>query len=295
MAAGITGTSQIGDVQRSVIAPVVYTRELGTVMENLVRSFPGRDGQDDTANFPKWAQFTAYSATEGTPVAQSQQLTDSNVSVSASEIAVDVVLTEKMMRTVPMDMFRVAGRIMGNAINKKIDADLLGLFSGLDTVFGGTSTTAAIGYYLAAVSRLPGATSSSEPAPTPYHHVIHGMHFRDIAEDLLSLSSSALPANSVPFPNGASANVLESYTFANLLGGRVIVDNNMTVASTAAYGATFSPDAIIYYPWMPLKAYRQQDVGMRGFRLMLVSDYGVAEYDGTWGYGQHFDTTVPTR
>lgn len=294
MAAGITGTVQIDNVQRSVIAPVVYTREMGTVMENLVRKFPGRDGQDDTANFPKWAQFTAYSASEGVPVAQSQQLTDSNVAVSASEIAVDVILTEKMMRTVPMDMFRIAGRIMGNAVNKKIDQDLLGLFSALDTVFGGTSTSAALGYYLAGVSRLPGVLASEEPAPMPYHHVVHGMHFRDIADDLLSLSSSALPANSVPFPDGASKDILDSYTFARLLGGRVVVDNNMAVASTAAYGATFSPDAIIYYPWMPLKATRQYDMGMRGWRLMLVSDYGFSEYDGAWGYGQHFDTTVPT-
>lgn len=290
---GITGTTQIDNVQRSVIAPVVYTREMGTVMEKLVRSFPGKDGQDDTANFPKWAQFTGYGATEGTPVAQSQQLTDSNVSVSASEIAVDVILSNKMMRTVSTDMFRVAGRIMGNAINKKIDQDLLGLFSGLDTVFGGTSTTSALGYYLAAVSRLPGVVSTEEPAPPPYHHVIHGMHFRDIAEDLLALNSSAL-GTATPFPDGASADILTSYTFARLLGGRVVVDNNMTVASTAAYGATFSPDAIIYYPWMPLRATRQYDMGMRGWRLMLVSDYGFSEYDGTWGYAQHFDTTVPT-
>jgi hypothetical protein len=293
VAVGPIGTGQIDNVQASVIGPVRYTLQLGTVMERLVRSISGAQGQDDTYNQPKYAGLTAYDATEGVAVSQAQQITDSNVSVSATESVVDILITKKMLRTTNAMNFRVAGRIMGEAMNKKVDSDLLGLFSGLDTVFGGTSTSAAIGYYLAAVSRLPGALSSSEPAPAPYHHVIHGMHFRDIADDLLALSSSAL-GGTAPFPDGSSQDILEDYTFGRLLGGRVVVDNNMSVSSTSAYGATFSPDAFLFYNWMPLETTITLDPGMRGWRLMIIRDYGVSEYDGTWGYGQRFDTTVPT-
>jgi len=290
---GQTGTGQIGDVQAKIIAPVRYTLQQGTVMERLVRRIAGAQGDDDTLNQPTWSTLTAYDATEGVAVAQAQQITDANVAVSATESVVDILLTKKMLRTTNAMNFRVAGRIMGEAMNKKVDQDLLGLFSGFDTALGGASTTAALGYYLAAISRLPGATASIEPAPPPYHHVIHGMHFRDIADDLLALSSSALPAT-VPFPEGPSRNILEEYTFARLLGGRVVVDNNMAIASGGAYGATFSPDSIIFYDWMPLETTITLDPGLRGWRIMIVRDYGVVEYNGVWGYGQHFDVTVPT-
>lgn len=290
---GAIGTSNIGDVQAKIIAPVRYTLSMGTVMEKLVKRIAGAQGDDDTLNQPKWSQLTAYDATEGVAVAQSQLITDANVSVSATESAVDILLTKKLLRTTNAMNFRVAGKIMGDAMNRKVDRDLLALFSGLDTILGGASTTAAIGYYLAAVSRLPGVIETSEPAPPPYHHVIHGMHFRDIADDLLALSSSALPAT-VPFPEGPSRSILEDYTFGRLLNGRVVVDNNMTVTSTNAYGATFSPDAFLFYDWNPLEATMVLDQGLRGWRLMIVRDYGVVEYDGTWGYGQRFDTTVPT-
>lgn len=290
---GQTGTGQINQVQASVIAPVRYTLEMGTVMERLIRRIPGSQGKDDTFNQPKYANLTAYDAVEGTPVAQAQQITDSNVAVSASEVVVDILLTKKLLRTTNQMSFRAAGKIMGDAMNRKVDQDLLGLFSGLDTTLGGSSTTAAIGHYLAAVSRLPGTVQASEPAPMPYHHVIHGMHFRDISDDLLSLSSSAL-GGTVPFPDGASRSILDDYTFARLLGGRVVVDNNMAISSTAAYGATFSPESMLFYDWMGLETTITLDPGLRGWRLMIIRDYGFAEYDGTWGYGQHFDTTVPT-
>ncbi len=96
---GAIGTSNIGDVQAKIIAPVRYTLQVGTVMERLVRRIAGSQGSDDTLNQPKWSGLVAYDATEGVPVAQAQLITDANVSVSATESAVDILLTKKLLRT----------------------------------------------------------------------------------------------------------------------------------------------------------------------------------------------------
>ena len=290
MAAGVTSTSQIDQIQAKIIAAVRYTQVQGTPMAGLMNTTAGRAGMADTLNNPKFGSLTAYGATEGTALAQAQQLSDTNVTVSASEIVVDVILTDKLVRTSSLDLYRSAGRIMGDAMNKKLDQDLLSLLDGLDTSLGSAGTTAAVGYYLAAVARLQ---SQSEPAPPPFYHVIHGFQFRTIADDLLALSSAAF-GTQTPVPNVAQA-VFENYTMARMFGVPIVVDNNISVdSSDDAKGGTFSRDAFKFYDWMPLTVKRQDDIGMRGTRLMLVRDYGYGELVGTFGFEQYFDASTPT-
>ena len=82
---------------------------------------------------------------------------------------------------------------------------------------------------------------------------------------------------------------------ARMFGVPIVVDNNISVdSSDDAKGGTFSRDAFKFYDWMPLTVKRQDDIGMRGTRLMLVRDYGYGELVGTFGFEQYFDASTPT-
>ena len=290
--AGLTGTAQIGDIQNKLIAPVRYTLQQGQVMQNTVQRIAGSQGQDDTLNVPKFGTATAYGLTEGIPIAQAQQITDSNMTISATEVGVEVIISDKLRRTINLNMVRASGRIMGEAMSKKKDTDLLGLLDGLDTSLGGAGTTLAFGYIETAVARLMAA---SEPAPKPYFTVLHAYHWKALADDLQALSSSAF-AGTTPMES-VSEQVLKTFTLpgGELYGTRFLIDNNISIdSSDDAKGGTFARDAFILFDWMPLREETERDAGLRADRLIMVSDYGSGEYSGTWGFEQLFDASTPT-
>jgi hypothetical protein len=290
--AGITGTSSIGDIQKKLIAPVRFTLQQGQVMQNTVQRIVGSQGQDDTLNIPKFSTATAYGLTEGIPIAQAQQITDSNTAISATEVGVEVIVSDKLRRTLNINMLRSAGRIMGEAMSKKKDSDLLGLFDGLDTSLGSAGTTIAFGYIETAVARIMAA---SEPGPKPFFTVLHAYQWKILADDLQALSSSAF-VGTTPMES-VSEQVLKQFTLpgGELYGTRFLIDNNLSIdSSDDAKGATYARDAFVLFDWMPLGDETERDAGLRADRLIMISDYGYGEYNGTWGYEQYFDASTPT-
>ena len=63
----------------------------------------------------------------------------SYVDLTASEVGLKVILTDKLVRQSQPDMFRVVGRQMGDAMARKLDRDIIALFSALNsgTALGG--------------------------------------------------------------------------------------------------------------------------------------------------------------
>tara|TARA_Y100000310_G_scaffold336187_1_gene420072 strand:+ start:4284 stop:5066 length:783 start_codon:yes stop_codon:yes gene_type:complete len=259
-------------------------------MQQLIRRYTGRRGQDDTMKVPKFGTVTAYGATEGVAVAQAQQLTDAAVSVSATEVVVEVVLTRKMVRTVPSDMFRHAGKIMANAMMKKKDSDLLGQLDGFSLSLVGAGNAMLLGALHVSASRL---NANSEPPDGPFFAVLHQYHWHDIADDILTLSSNALGAT--PMPEGPSAEILRNYRMARLANMDVFFDNNISIdSSDDAISGVFDRESTILYDWQEPETRRGEDMGMRGERLMVIADYGVTEYVDGWGVEIKADATAPT-
>lgn len=286
---GVTGTSQIGDIQPSLIAPIKYTLMHKGVMQALVTRITGKQGQDDTYNQPKIDTVTAYGATEGTPVAIAQQITDSNVSVSATEVITEVVLTRKLDRTTAISMARVAGKVMGDAMAKKKDQDLLSLIDGFDTSLIGAGNAFTVGHLLAARTRLDAGT---EPAPRPFATVLHSYHWHDIAVDILNLGSSAFQDE---LPEGPTAQVFRDYMVGRMFDVPILIDNNISVdSSDDAKSGIFSKESIILYDWMTPQTHVGDDMGLRANRIQIIADYGTVEYDGTFGYELLADATAPT-
>ncbi len=281
----ITKSDSIGDVVDTVIAEARRTQMHRTVMEPLVRTYRVPRGVGDRLEIPKFGTVAAAALTEGVDMTNPQTLTTSKVTITPAEVGAQIVLTDRALRTAKEDMARAAGRVLGDAIARKLDTDLLGLLDSFSSSLGGAGQSISMGHLRAAVSRLHGAT---EPAPRPFHAVLHPYQAHDLAADIS-------PTGTYPVPAGISQTVLESHWVARAFGVDVFQAGNLAVdSSDDAKGAVFSKEALVLVMFKDWAVERERDASLRAWELNVVADYGLGEYADAWGVEMYFDASTPS-
>ena len=281
----VTTSASIGDVVDTVIAEARRTQMHRTVMEPLVRTYRVPRGAGDQLEIPKFGAVTANALAEGVDMANPQTLTTTKVVVTPAEVGAQVVITDRALRTAREDMARAAGRVLGDAIAKKLDQDLLGLLDGFSTSLGGAGTNITMGHLRAAVSRLHAA---AEPAPLPYAAVLHPYQAHDLAANIT-------PIGTYPIPSGISQTVLENHWVARAFGVDVFQAGNLSVdTSDDAKGGVFSKEAVVLVIFKDWAVERERDASLRAWELNVVADYGFGEYEDSWGVEMYFDAATPS-
>ena len=280
----VTTSSSIGHVVDTVIAEARRTQMHRTVMEPLVRTYRVSKGAGDRLEIPKFGTVTAGALVEGTDMTNPQTLTTTKLTITPGEVGAQIVVTDRALRTAREDMSRAAGRVLGDAIAKKLDKDLLGLLDGFSTSLGAAGTNITMGHLRAAVSRLHGA---AQPAPKPHFAVLHPYQAHDLAADIS-------PTGTYPVPSGISQTVLENHWVTRAFGVDVFQAGNLTVdANDDAKGGLFSKEAIVLVVFKDWAVERERDASLRAWELNVVADYGFGEYEDSWGVELLFDAATP--
>ena len=281
----ITTGASIGDVVDTVIAEARRTQMHRTVMEPLVRTYRVTRGAGDTLEIPKFGTVTAGALTEGVDMTNPQTLATTKVTITPAEVGAQIVITDRALRTAREDMARAAGRVLGDAVAKKLDADLLGLLDGFSTSLGAAGTSITMGHLRAAVSRLHAA---AEPAPMPYYGVLHPYQAHDLAADLA-------PVGTYPVPSGISQTVLENHWVGRAFGVDLFQAGNLPVdADDDVKGGVFSREALVLVIFKDWAVERERDASLRAWELNVVADYGYAKYQDAWGVEMYFDAAAPS-
>lgn len=302
--AGATTVSNLTNQLPKFMAEVRYTQQHMGIMEKLVERIPLPPNSGQTLNIPKIGTTTAHSLVEGVDMQQMQQLSDSNVAITPAEVGVQIFLTKRALRYTVDGLMRRAGKVLGNAMAKKLDQDLLGLFSGIDAGVGAAGAALQTGQLQAArilsranVTGSAGAFTAGEPTPEPMYYVLHDFQWYDVAQDLLGVSSGVVTGGTTVrgAPDQAKWGVLSDHYMANIFSAKVFVDDNIAIdASDDAYGACFSKEALLLVPVVDQELTPDEDPSARGVELNLVSEYGYGEYNGQWGRFILSDVTPPT-
>ena len=293
-----TTTANITNLQDKVIGPARQTlKDDQLAIKSSFWVERGEAGMDDTYNSPKFPGVTAFGLTEGVDMA-TETLVDSNVAVSATEVGVSVLLTNKMLRTVKRDSFlRMAGQAMGSAINVKQEQDFATLIDGFANAVGLDGASATVGNMSAGQTQL---RTNSEP--------VNEMMMREVSALITPAMWHDLRGEYFPVgsgvshsPNTAQVNDVNKRTFSGYFpagdynGMPIKLSTNLVTSSTNARGGILYRKAGLIYEFMPVELLPSDpDASLRAVELNMVIDYGYGEIQDGFGREWDADNTDPT-
>ena len=294
----VSTTETITNLQEKVIGPARMTLKDDVLA--IKRGFQiqrGRPGMDDTYNSPKMPGVTAFGLTEGVDMT-TETLVDSNVPVSATEVGVSVLMTNKMLRTVSRDTFlRDAGRAMGSSINVKQEQDYATLIDGFSNVVGLDGAAATIGQLSAAQTQL---ASNVEPINSERMRqvgaVISPAGWHDIRGQLFPTGSGDSHAPDTAQFNSANTRTLERFfPSGEYFGVPISTSTNLVTSGNNVRSGVWHRDAGLIYEFMAVDLeVDDSDKSRRSIELVMVIDYGFGELNDGFGREWDFDNVDPT-
>src|SRR3990167_4023650 len=281
---GPTTTQTVDNAVREMLAASKYTMEHAVVMANLPRreGIPAGSGGD--YNEPKYDTLAdAQDLNEGYDVAQSQRITDSLLTLTPTEVGHMVVLTDRVLETVRDDQFKIAGKLMGEAMARRIDKDGLTQLDSFSLIIGAAGTTGTwehIGAGRFAVrGGGGGAAATFEPAPasSPGFAVHHPHAWWNMLKDFA-------PAGTYPITPGLSNNIqMNGELPSKIAGVRCFEAGNLSIDTLDdAKGGIFSKEALLLVMGK-MKTEKQRFARSRCWEVVQTVYFIYGEFKDQWG------------
>ncbi|MAH50463.1 hypothetical protein CMI37_31870 [Candidatus Pacearchaeota archaeon] len=297
----ITTTAELGDTIPTVIEEARFTSQFLAIMAGLSWKITKQKGDGKKVNVPYWGEVTAVGLTEGVDMTASSAMDDTNVQITPAEVGVKIILTDKLIRDDQEDVKAAAGKILGSAMEKKRDQDLLGQLDDGTNSLGGAGTTMSMGVVAAARALLAGNKPvNGGPAPMPYACVHHPFTLLDLVDVLTPLvpPGTAASSSQVQAMGGSvTDDILRNYGIGKLFGMPIMEDGNLSIdASDDAKGGVFATGvggSIILATANEWSVEPERDASLRGWELNIVGEYGVGEYLPGWIVELYMDAATP--
>ena len=291
-----TTREELDNVLPTVIEKARFTSQFVAVMAGMCWNITKQLHSGKTVNVPYFGEAAASNLTEGVDMASSETMEDTNVQITPGEVGCKIVLTDTLVRDAQEDINSAAGKILGNAMEKKRDEDLLEQIDDATTSLGSTSTTLTMGAIAAARALLAGnASSSGGPAPLPYVCVHHPFTLLDLVDVVTPIVPTATYLNVTG--TAFTDDIIKNYTIGRLFGMPILEDGNLDIAtSTSGKGGVFAAGeggGIILATANEWSVEPERDASLRGWELNVVSEYGVGEYLAGWIVELLMDATTP--
>jgi len=270
-----TTLTTLNDLISPIVQEAMFVASETSIMPGLVKNF------SIPANSGKVLQVPLYPVqTISADVAENSPLTNTEISTGVANIT----LTETGIMTTLTDMAKnhsvsnvVAdlGKLFGEAIAKRHDRALTGLFDS----FSASINTAADTQSELTVADLFKAYSTLKAAgvPGPYYGVFNPKAIYNIKKTL---------TNTFVNPNASAVvNQAMSEGFIGRIAGIDIFETSNVVESsaTSSTNAVFSRDALGLAVATGLKVETQRDASLRAEEVVATSVYGVSVLHNSYG------------
>jgi len=154
-------TTTLNDLLPSIVAESIFIANERSIMRGLVRNYDIPAGSGKTITVPRYPAQTAAAVTEGDEVSNTAVSTD-GVTLTVSTAAIRTIVTDLARTSAASNVVADLGRLFGEAIAKKVDQDLLALFSGFSVGVGDATTALSAATIAKAVATLRAAAVPSE-------------------------------------------------------------------------------------------------------------------------------------
>jgi N4-gp56 family major capsid protein len=266
-------TTTLNDLLPAITAEAMFVANERSIMRGLVKNFALPAGQGKTVTIPRYPVQSAAALTEGNEVDNTAISTD-GATLTVSTVAIRTLVTDLVRNSAASNVVADLGQLFGNAIAKKIDQDLLALFSGFSTGVGGASTALSAAVVAQAVARLRANAVPGDNLAC----VVHPYVAYDLKKDL---------TNTWQNPNGGIIqNEAMSQGYVGMLFGvPVFESSNIADTGTAGdyVGAVFHRDALGLALIGDIAVETQRRASYVGDDIVAYAHYGVGEIYDTYG------------
>jgi N4-gp56 family major capsid protein len=278
----VTNTTTLNDLLPSIVAEALFVASEKSIMRGLVRNYTLSAGQGKTVTVPIYPKQTAAGLTEGVAPSFTAISTNSAV-LTVSEVGLTAQISDLAMMASASNVVADIGRLFGEAIARKMDADILSNVGSLAAGVGGASTLATPELLFQAIAKLrtQGYDTSNDCAI-----VLHPNVAFDIAKVLTS--TFAAPASQV-------GNDALRAGFMGTLGGVPVYQSSL-VNNTGTAGdynsVLFHRDAFGLAMMQDIRIESQREATKRGFDIVGSAIYGHGITNGDAAQYLQFDSSI---
>ncbi len=276
-------TVTLNDLLPSIVAEAMFVASERSIMRGLVKNYTLSPGQGKTVTVPIYPQQTAAVLTEGNEFSDTAVSTDGAV-LTVSQVGIRSLVTDLAVNSAASNVVGDLGRLFGEAIARKIDTDLTGLFSSFTTnTVGSTSTAATAALLFQAVAKLKMQGVPTEGIAMVLHPAV--------AYDLKSTIT-----NTFANPNGGDMqNEAMRTGFVGMLAGVPVYEtSNMANAGAAGdyIGGVFHRDALGLALMRDINIEVQRRASYLGSDVVASAMYGVGTIYQQYGCAASFDSSI---
>ena len=272
-----TTSSTISELYTEIVAEALFVASEQSIMRNLVRNYTIAGG-GKSVEVPVYATVSAGAVSEASDLSNTA-VNPSSVTITASEVGIMTTLTDLARNSAGRNVAGDIGRLFGEAIARKIDADLSALFTGFSTErAGGAGNELTVADIFEAVADLRTAN-----APAPYYGVFHPKQIFNVKKSL----TNTFVGRDTELSNEA----MRGGFVGNIAGVQIFESSNVAVdGSDDSIGGVFSQDAMALAMMQDLKLETQRDASLRADEIVATAVYGVGEIHDTYGVKLTADT-----
>ena len=272
-----TTSSTISELYTEIVAEALFVASEQSIMRNLVRNYTIAGG-GKSVEIPIYATVSAGAVSEASDLSNTA-VNPSSVTITASEVGIMTTLTDLARNSAGRNVAGDIGRLFGEAIARKLDADLSALFTGFSTErAGGAGNELTVADIFEAVADLRTAN-----APAPYYGVFHPKQIFNVKKSL----TNTFVGRDTELSNEA----MRSGFVGTVAGVQIFESSNVVVdGSDDSIGGVFSQDALALAMMQDLKLETQRDASLRADEIVATAVYGVSEIHDTYGVKLTADT-----
>lgn len=272
---GIAVSNSLQELISPIVQEALFVSSESSIMPGLVKTFTVPANAGKVLQVPIYGTETAIALTEGTDiVGGSGDLTinTSSQSITLAEAGLMTLVTDMTINHATSNVVADLGKVFGEAIARKHDQSLTGLFSSFTAQIGAAQDELTVTDLFKAYSTLKAAA-----VPGPYFGVFSPKAIYNIKK---TMTNTFNPQSNVNVINQAMS---EGYV-GRIAGIDIFETSNVVEDSaTAVTNAVFSRDALGLAVSSDLKIATQRDESMRGTEVVATTVYGVSVLQNTYG------------
>ena len=271
----ISTTTTLNDLYANIVQAAAFTLSERTVIRPLVRNYNMVGSPGLVAQIPKYGTIAAAAIAEGTDLGTPTTFSTDVTTVTASEIGVNVTLSDIAREGAAEDVAAAIGRQIGDGMANKVDQSLAALFEGFSNTVGSGAAEITVDDIFKAA-----ATLRANNAPGPYVCILHPYQAFQLKKTLAGNGNT--PMNNHDLANEA----LRSGYVGQVAGMQIFETTNVTGPSAGGFvGAAMSADAIAYMVKRDMRIEEQRDASLRATEYVGSMAYGVSELFDAYGVG----------